>query len=231
MDTVKKIVKRMPLVGPLAQRIWHAMRGQRASQSFPGSATYWDSRYVAGGNSGNGSYGELAAFKATILNEFVETHAIESVIEFGCGDGNQLLLANYPRYLGFDVSPTAIDGCHELFAEDPSKSFALVGEYAGEKADLAMSLDVIYHLVEDAVYQHYLTQLFSSAERYVVVYASNYDEPASPRHPHVRHRRFTDWVARHQPEWKQIRHLPNPYPYNESDGTGTFADFYFFARR
>src|SRR5579864_6395854 len=75
---------------------------------FPGSQTYWDQRYAEGGTSGSGSYGEQAAFKAEILNGFVARHGIQSVIEFGCGDGNQLSLASYPSYVGLDVSRTAI---------------------------------------------------------------------------------------------------------------------------
>ncbi|TAT59972.1 hypothetical protein EGM92_29840 [Enterobacter cloacae] len=30
------------------------------------------------------------------------------MMEFGCGDGNQLSLADYPRYTGFDISDHAI---------------------------------------------------------------------------------------------------------------------------
>lgn len=121
---------------------------------FPGSARYWETRYASGGTSGEGSYGELAAFKAEILNEFVAANNIASVIEFGCGDGNQLALARYPRYSGFDVSPQAVSLCRKRFAADPSKLFGLMDDYRGEKADLGLSLDVVYHLVEDAVGVH-----------------------------------------------------------------------------
>ena len=72
------------------------------------SKNYWEEHYQAGGNSGSGSYGRLASFKALIINEFVSENQISSVIEFGCGDGNQLALANYPEYVGLDVSPTTI---------------------------------------------------------------------------------------------------------------------------
>jgi hypothetical protein len=66
---------------------------------FPGSGKYWDNRYKKCGNSGAGSYGKLAEFKADILNKFISKNNIQSVIEFGCGDGNQLLLANYQCYI------------------------------------------------------------------------------------------------------------------------------------
>src|SRR5437660_1578196 len=76
--------------------------------AFLGSKDYWEGRYVEGGDSGHGSYGFLAAEKARFLNAFIEKHHVASVIEFGCGDGNQLSLARYPRYLGLDVSEAAV---------------------------------------------------------------------------------------------------------------------------
>jgi hypothetical protein len=117
-------------------------------QAFPGSAAYWERRYKARGNSGIGSYGKFAQFKAEVVNAFVADRGIRSVIEFGCGDGNQLRLAGYPQYLGFDVSQTAMGLCKATFQSDPTKSFKLMREYANEKADLTVSLDVIYHFID-----------------------------------------------------------------------------------
>src|SRR5215207_6091130 len=59
---------------------------------FHGSEDYWITRYATGGNSGAGSYNKLAEYKAEVLNDFVKRHNVESVIEYGCGDGNQLKL-------------------------------------------------------------------------------------------------------------------------------------------
>ncbi|MCL2283845.1 MAG: glycosyltransferase family 92 protein [Fibromonadales bacterium] len=63
------------------------------------SGKYWEERYANGGNSGDGSYNCLAQFKAEILNDFVKEHSVNSAIEFGCGDGSQLSLVKYPKYL------------------------------------------------------------------------------------------------------------------------------------
>lgn len=43
-------------------------------------------------------------------------------------------------------------------------------------ADLSLSLDVIYHLVEDEVFETYINTLFKSARRYVIIYSSNSDD-------------------------------------------------------
>jgi len=195
------------------------------------SGRYWENRYAAGGTSGAGSYGELAQFKARVLNELVVTEGIRSVIEFGCGDGNQLSLAEYPVYSGLDVSLTAVQTCAKRFSSDRTKSFFLYspeGFYDNGgilRADLALSLDVIYHLVEDAVYAKYLQHLFSSAGRLVVIYSSNYEGPISR---HERPRQFTNYVSQHFPAWKLESVIQNEHPYVAATEQGSQADFYIY---
>jgi hypothetical protein len=60
------------------------------------SAGYWEKRYRRNGNSGSGSYGKLAEYKATVINGFVAANNIQQVMEFGCGDGNQLKQLHFP---------------------------------------------------------------------------------------------------------------------------------------
>ena len=209
-----------------------ALRRRLGEVRFGNSRRYWEQRYAQGGTSGAGSYGRLALFKAEFLNDFVERRGIRSVVEFGSGDGHQLSLARYPSYVGFDVAPTAIELCTKRFAGDSSKRFVLHDSQhdpaPAKLADLALSLDVIYHLVEDEVFDAYMRHLFAAAKRYVIVYASNEEAP-SPA-PHVRHRRFTDWVERHEPAWHVESHTANRYPPTLTDGEETsFADFFVFA--
>ena len=133
-------------------------------------------RYISGGNSGKGSYGRLQVFKNEVINDFVESKNVASIIEFGVGDGNQLLNSRYPAYLGVDVSEKAIKICRKKFEGDKSKSFIHSSNYNYEKADLSISLDVIYHLVEDSVFNSYMRKLFEAANKYVIIYSSNYDQ-------------------------------------------------------
>lgn len=204
---------------------------------FPGSQSYWERRYEQGGNSGDGSYGILAEFKAEVLNNFIAENGINSVIEFGCGDGHQLGLLHCERYTGIDVSPTAIQTCTTKYGSDPTKYFLLAAPGTRyPSAAMAMSLDVIYHLVEDDVFETYMETLFASAERFVVIYSSN-GNPVWPKGfskpPHVRHRRFTDWVNQNARDWKLLRKLPNRYPLaydSAGNEQGSFADFYFFGK-
>lgn len=224
---LKQQLRRLPVIGDVLARAYVKLAARR----FKDSSRYWEERYARGGNSGGGSYGELAAFKARFLNRMVEQQDIRSVIEFGCGDGNQLALATYPEYLGFDVSETAIEQCRQRFADDKTRAFGLMQDYAGETADLALSLDVIYHLVEDSVYEDYMRVLFAAAERYVIVYSSDSDENSRLQSPHVRHRRFSAWVDRDCPGWRLLRRVPNRYPQKGLLGPGSFADFYIYERR
>lgn len=178
-----------------------------------------------------GSYTIFAEFKAEILNTFVSDNLVLTVIEFGCGDGNQLRLANYPKYLGFDVSEDAIAMCRESFESDPRYSFKLMSEYSGEKSDLSLSLDVIFHLVEDDVFEEYMYVLFKAANRYVIIYSSNSNNNKGYEGTHVWHRQFTDWVHVNLPEWELVEHLPNRYPYRGDYRTGSFADFFIYRCR
>lgn len=224
---MKNLIKRIPVIGPVARSVYQ--RWLNSPKPFHGSEDYWISRYREGGNSGAGSYNRLAEFKAEVLNDFVASHNIHNVIEFGCGDGNQLTLARYPSYLGFDVSPDAIEGCTRRFASDPGKSFMLVRDYSGQTAQLVLSLDVIYHLIEDEVYDAYMRTLFGAARDYVVVYSSDKEEMHAQT-AHVRHRQFSQWVRANAPGWRLLRHIPNRYPYTGDNDTGSLADFYIYER-
>jgi SAM-dependent methyltransferase len=192
------------------------------------SRDYWEARYRAGGTSGMGSVGHLARFKAETINHFVMGNDIRSVIDLGCGDASQLALLEFPAdYVGVDVSTSVLERCAERF---PDRRFVTPEQLETiEQAELTLSLDVIYHLIEDEVFTATMHLLFNRATRFVVIYASNLDAawPAS----HVRHRRFTDHAAATQPDWRLLAHLPNPYPYDPARPDDTsFADFFIYGR-
>ena len=199
----------------------------RRLRPFPGSEAYWIQRYDRGGDSGAGSHDELAEFKAEVVNAFVREEVIETVIEFGCGDGNQLRLAKYPSYIGYEISTRALELCRDTFRSDRTKIFRHMSEYAGETSQLALSLDVIYHLVEDEVYSEYMKRLFDASERYVIIYSSDFD---AAQNFHERRRKFTNWIDENRANWKLIRHIPNRYPYNRQDGRGSLSEFFIYEK-
>lgn len=227
MKMLKKMIKSLQFT----KRLKRLLKKKKRKNVFVNSHHYWEQRYQSDKDSGAGSYGRLADFKAEVLNHFVKNNDIASVIEYGCGDGHQLSLAKYPSYIGFDVSEKALEMCKSLFKADTSKSFYSMfdKDYRHLKADLVLSLDVIYHLIEDTVFDSYMQRLFDSSKRYVIIYSSNYDKVLTP---HVKCRKFTDWIESHNSTtWRQIDYIPNRYPFDESDPNHTsMADFYIYER-
>lgn len=151
---------------------------------------YWEERYRNKGTSGAGSYGILVKDKADFLNQFVEQNGIKSVIEFGCGDGNQLSLANYLQYLGFDVSISALEICTKKYGNDKGKSFLLYEpNYFSNKgflkADLVICIDVLYHITDEKDFYKTLHDIFSCSRNFVVLYTSLHQETSAQ---HVLHR-------------------------------------------
>jgi cyclopropane fatty-acyl-phospholipid synthase-like methyltransferase len=190
------------------------------------STAFWELHYRARGTSGPGSRGESAEFKADHVNRIVAAESVESVLEFGCGDGYQLGLLSIPRYIGMDVSASALRRCIDQYRADSTKSFLRYDPSCWQDnlrlvhADMTLSMDVIIHLVEDDVFQRYMTHLFAAADRLVVVYSTN--EQIRARTRFTRHRCFTQWVAANQPGWRLSEQVNNP------DGSG--AGMYLFRR-
>ena len=185
------------------------MKDEKYDYEWSTSKENFEKHYAKGGDSGGGSRGQLAVFKAQVLNAFVKINDIQSVIDFGCGDGYQLSLAEYPQYLGFDVAPGAIDLCCEWFKDDETKDFKLVEYYAGEQAELVISLDVLLHLYEYEVWEEYLHRLFAASIKYVAIYAADMDLELQGCQ---RYRKFTPWIEEYCPGWKLVAHIPNKYP-------------------
>lgn len=209
---------------------------RRFNQKFrPWSSNYWDNRYVGGGNSGDGSYGKLALFKNKVISEFCKENNLTNIIEFGSGDGNQAsLLQSKIELLGLDISAEAIKVCKEKFRDNTSLKFLL---FSGRKgfckkhhlsAPLTLSLDVIYHLIEDQVFEDYIHELFTASTKFVMIYSSDKEMESGVQH--VRHRKFTDYVATQFPSFQLIKRIPNEYSEERQLEESSFADFYIYHR-
>lgn len=196
------------------------------------SNEYWENRYKAKRTSGDGSYGILGEYKAIIINNFINDNHINNICEFGCGDGNQLSKFVCDNYTGYDVSETIIKNCKEKFKSDLSKNFYLYDDYKNEKYDLSLSLDVIYHLVEDNVFQTYMTKIFNSSNKFVIIYSSNGEIRKKLAH-HIKDRCFTNWIDNNIPDFKLVNKITNPYKYdiNNTDEINTsISDFFIYER-
>jgi SAM-dependent methyltransferase len=192
------------------------------------SSIFWEKVYANGGNSGPGSYGHLAEYKRDFIEKLINDFEISSVVEFGCGDGNQLSMIKYPKYTGVDISSSTILKLKAKYRNTPNISFSLLKDYSGKEVDLTLSLDVVYHLIEDDVFYNHLENLFRNSRNLVVIYSSNFE--SKEWNGHVRHRRFTDWINANIFDFQLIMYEKNPYLKKINEKNATTAEFYVWQR-
>lgn len=80
--TLKKVI-----VGSPVEKMARKLHALAKGYNFENSESYWENRYKKRGNSGAGSYGRLALFKADILNSYVKEHNVQSVLNMAAGTG------------------------------------------------------------------------------------------------------------------------------------------------
>ena len=197
------------------------------------SSKYWENRYKKGQNSGSGSYGRLAQWKAEIINNFINENKVKSIIDYGVGDGNQLSLLNTINisYYGIDVSKTVIDKLSKKYKNDTTKEFHHISSKILDfTSELTLSCDVLYHLIDDDVFINYLDNLFRMSEKYVIIYANAINQNHQCKH--VKFRNFIIDIERLYPEWKLINYIPNKYPIIDKESNNTsFSDFFIYQKK
>jgi SAM-dependent methyltransferase len=167
----------------------------------------------------------------------VKTNGIQSIIEFGCGDGNQLALFKVDKYTGVDISKKSIELCSTKYGTESGKSFHIYNPQEFDiltkvgQSDASMSLDVIYHLIEDEDFKKYISDLFAYAKKYVIIYSSNTDQQDALQSQHVRHHKFTGHIISHFNKWNLIKEIKNPFPLKDNQKQESFADFYIFEKQ
>jgi hypothetical protein len=94
---------------------------------------------------------------------------------------------------------------------------------------ISISMDAIFHLLEDNVFANYMEDLFSLSNRYVIIYSSNHEEYT--RWPEYRHRKFMGYIQQYISGWELEKFIPNKYPYVIGREEETSAsDFYIFKK-
>jgi len=160
-----------------------------------GVTDYWEERYRAGKRgSGEGSRGEAAQRKAAFVNALTHRYHVNRIIDWGCGDGEVARLLDVRRYIGLDVSRTALAICRKRVCLPRRTWLHFDGMTAPQlpPAGLALSLDVIFHLVDERLYRRHMELLFASAPL-VCIHSSNHAEAGQE---HVLHREFLPDVPR-----------------------------------
>ena len=83
------------------------------------------------------------------------------------------------------------------------------------EAELVFSLEVVFHLVDDATFEKTMHDMFEASSKYVIIFSSNHNEPTPELH--VRHRRFTDYVEDEFPNFDLVEKIENEYENRVSD--------------
>lgn len=156
--------------------------------------SYWNQRYKEGGNSGRGSRGMEARYKINFLNSFIKAENIKSVTDIGVGDAWIASRIQVDNYIGYDISPTIIKKAREQY---PDLQLRILDSTI-EKAELLISLDVLQHLNTRGLFEAHIQQLFSAAEKFVIIYSTNFDKKVAF---HVYHH---EWLSMRIAGWKLI---------------------------
>ncbi len=202
---------------------------------YKDATAYWTKRYEVGMGSGIGSRGQLAHYKAEFVNDFIRDHAIGSLIDLGCGDGHIAAMLQVERYLGLDIVPSSIGLCRSQFGNRPDMTFTPIS--AGSignfehflSCDLSLSMDVSFHIVDEAEFAAHVRRLCMFTSRYAILYSSRSQETTrslngeAPR-AHKLHRDIVAAVQTEAPDFRYLGEEPHPYP-EESQ-----ARFHIFER-
>ena len=184
---------------------------KKSNENQFNSSNYWSMEHINSGVSGAIPYDSQVEFKIKIIEDFVQKHRIKNVIEFGCGTLEE-----------------KVKECEKTLKKDNKRTSIDMNDYSYKRAELTISLDVIFHLIEDDVFHEYMSKLFFSSKKYVMIYSSNtnqnlYNIP-------VLHRRFTDWIFNNQKNFKMVQFIPNPRPLLNDAKNEIFYDFYIFEK-
>ena len=148
------------------------------------SKQYWNNRYLRGGNSGGGSYGEQLDKKMEYISKL---SGVFSISEIGCGDFNfgKRVTQMFPEatYTGSDVSDVIVRRNTALYGRH---GFTFNTEDV-PTADLVLCVDVLFHVLDDKECEELINKLEKLWTKYLIVTAYERDEELNT---HVRIRKF-----------------------------------------
>jgi hypothetical protein len=140
---------------------------------------YWEGNYRKGGTSGPGSVGSLRQWKWENIVKY--SGPITEVIDVGCGDLSFWEGKTPPsRYVGIDISQTIIDRNRERW---PSSTFICSSADRTlelEQARIVFCLDVLFHIMDDGIYENILANLMRYSSEWIFVYTWRKNPFASP---------------------------------------------------
>jgi 2-polyprenyl-3-methyl-5-hydroxy-6-metoxy-1,4-benzoquinol methylase len=129
---------------------------------------YWENRYASEGTSGDGSIGELRAWKWKVITEFLPT--LDHVIDIGCGDLSFWDDRNCKDYTGIDVSKTIIERNRKKRPEWSFINSSAEKYMNGLKKEYVFCLDVLFHIMDLETFIAILNNLCSYSTDYIFIH-------------------------------------------------------------
>lgn len=148
---------------------------------------------------------ELASQKIT---NFITQNKILSVLDYGCGDCFFLDHIRVPHYHGVDISDFVINKMKKKYELDAAKDFFWNRDMPKKKYDLVLSLDVFDNLVEQSLFEEYVSNLCFCTNKYLFITGSNKDSEGNSS-THVRTRSFSKVLEERDFEVVNQTKLPN----------------------
>ena len=163
---------------------------------------YWCARYEQGGMAGAASYGDSAKKRGACVTNVLQRYSVQSLIDLGCGDADQVSHIHVPCYFGVDVSPAAIRRCIRSCKDDASRKFVVDHAVPPEIfADAILLMDVLHCLTDDELFRTVLKSAFCHpSASMVIIVGHDKDLPQQVRH--IRHRTFGSVIRDAFPEWQ-----------------------------
>jgi hypothetical protein len=139
---------------------------------------YWDSLYLSGGTSGEGSIGFLRSWKWRVIQKFSQT--VDDVVDVGCGDLSFWEGRTCSRYVGIDISPAVLERDK---LTHPQWSFIVSGSdvfQEGLSAHIVLCMDILFHILDDEVYRKTLKNVTRYSKKWIFIYTWKENPFSSP---------------------------------------------------
>lgn len=139
------------------------------------ASSFWNERYLMGGNSGKGSRGKKRRIKWEHIKKLIGT--FQSVIDVGCGDlafwdnrfAKKIMTQSGFNYVGIDYSEVIINKNRDRYQEFKficTGSNLLVPHL---KADVVICFDLLFHLLDEAVFVETIKNLSKYSRNWIVI--------------------------------------------------------------
>lgn len=137
---------------------------------------FWNKKYADGGISGQGSIGKYRTWKWMKIMQMIPD--LREVIDVGCGDlrfwqhpiAREFTTRKGFTYLGIDISDEIIARNQEIA---PHLDFVCAPSHLdlGEKAQVVLALDLLFHIMDDGNFEETLEQLCKASKLWIVIYS------------------------------------------------------------